>query len=235
MVELNEGLRKLHSLHRSLQQVRDQLVRGPKQIQAREQLALKAQQVVELRTEELKQAKAAADRKSLDLKSNETKIDGLRLKLNAASSNKEYDIIKGQIDADTVANSVLEDEILEALEKVDRLQVELAQGRDQLKQCQTAAETCRQSVTSAEGGLREQAQGLESQIKEAETFLSGEAAAKYRRLVDAYGADSLAAVDGKVCTNCYVALTSQSLVHLNSSDVVFCKSCGRLLYLPQAQ
>ncbi len=231
MAEINAGLCKLHLLHRSLQGVREQLSRGPKQVEARRQLALKAGERCKILANDLKQAKADADRKALDLRSNEAKIDGLRQKLNAASSNREYDIIRGQIDADMVANSVLEDEILEALEKVDRLQVELVQAQEQQRQTELATATCQQSVSAAEGGLREQAVQLEQQIRESESLLTGEPRTKYRRLVEAHGADSLAAVDGKVCTHCYVALTPQSLVHLNSNDVVFCKSCGRLLYL----
>lgn len=235
MSESNEGLRRLHKLHLKLRDVRDELVRGPKQIQARQQLVAKGRADVEQKTEQFKQARATADRKSLDLKTNEAKIADLRAKLNVASSNKEYDVIRGQIEADTVANSVLEDEILDALEKVDRLQVELAGAQQHLTHTEAGLKKCEQDVAAAEGGLKASVEQLEGQIRETEAFLPATVAADYRRLVHAHGPDALAAVDGTVCTNCYVSLTAQSRVLLNSGEIVFCKSCGRLLYLPEAE
>ena len=75
--------------------------------------------------QKLKDQRGASDRKSLDLKTNEAKIADLQTKLNTSTNNREYDIIRGQIDADSSANSVLEDEILESLEKVDLCQTDI--------------------------------------------------------------------------------------------------------------
>src|SRR5688572_13027737 len=95
---------ELHRLHLALQEVRSQLDRGPRQVRAREQLVAQGEADVAARREQLKSQRLNSDRKSLDLKTNEAKIADLRGKLNVASSNREFDIIKGQIDADTVAN-----------------------------------------------------------------------------------------------------------------------------------
>ena len=66
--------------------------------------------------------RVAADQKQLQLKAGEEKIKDLKRKLNAAASNREYQILKEQIAADDMAKSVLEDEIIEALEKIDQFQ-----------------------------------------------------------------------------------------------------------------
>ena len=50
-----------------------------------------------------------------------TRSTSLKAKLNAAASNREYQALKDQIAADQMAGSVLADEILEALEKIDEL------------------------------------------------------------------------------------------------------------------
>ncbi len=70
----------------------------------------------------------AADQKQLQLKSSEDKVKDLRRKLNAAASNREYQALLEQIAADEMANSVLADEILEALEKIDAFQKNLAEA-----------------------------------------------------------------------------------------------------------
>src|ERR1044072_5633250 len=62
----------------------------------------------------------SVDSKQLDLKSGEQKVLDLRVKLNTANSNREYQALIEQIAAAEMAGSVLSDEILEGMEKVDQ-------------------------------------------------------------------------------------------------------------------
>lgn len=233
MSEITAGLRRLHGLLLKLRDVRDELDRGPRQIKARETLLKKAEDELAARREALTRAKATADRKSLDLKSNESKIAGLQAKLNSATTNKEFDIIRGQIDADRVANSVLEDEILEVLDNVDRLQAEIGEAENKVAAARTELQKKIDEVEAARGGLEQRAAELEKKVSETDVFLTGDARLKYNRLVATYGADALAPVEGKICTSCYTSVTPQQKVLLNSGQIVFC-SCGRLLYLPES-
>lgn len=232
MTDTTVGLRELHRLLLKLRDVRDDLDRGPKQITARENLLKRAEVEWDEKREALKQAKAAADRKSLDLKTNEGKLKELQAKLNAVTTNKEFDILRGQMEADNMANSVLEDEILEALDGVDRLQAEIGEAEKRVEHAKTALQKKTAAVAAAEPDLRSDASHLEAKVGTVDGFLAGDVRQKYTRLVSAYGADALAPVDGKVCTSCYTSVTPQSKVLLNSGDIVFC-SCGRLLYLPE--
>lgn len=232
MSDTTAGLRQLHQLLLQLRDVRDELARGPRQIKARQGLLEKAEAELAAKKEALASTRATADRKSLDLRTNEGKIADLKAKLNTASTNKEFEIIRGQIEADSVANSVLEDEILEVLDGVDRLQAEIGEAERRVEQAASELERKQQEVAAAQAGLEAEAASLEEQIGEVDTFLTGDARLRYRRLVAAHGADALAPVDGKVCTSCFTSVTPQSRVLLNSGDIVFC-SCGRLLYLPE--
>ena len=115
------ALRELHRIHQQLAELRDRLERGPKQVRAREaNVALLEQRLAEAR-EKAKQTQVAVDRKQLDLKSGEQKVVDLRVKLNQANSNREYQSFIEQIAAAEMAGSVLSDEILEGMEKVDQL------------------------------------------------------------------------------------------------------------------
>src|SRR5262245_13266734 len=132
MTTMSTGMNfaELHRLHLALHEVQEQLARGPRQIKAREQLVATADAEVTARRDQLKTQRVSSDRTSLDLKTNEAQINDLRGKLNACSSNREFDIIKGQIEADTVANSVLQDEILELLDVIDRAQKEIKDSEE---------------------------------------------------------------------------------------------------------
>ena len=231
MTTTANSLATLHRLHLALQEVRDQLDRGPRQIRARDHLCRQARTDAESRREQLKTLRVAGDRKSLDLKSNEAKIEDLQGKLNVAASNREYDVIRGQIDADTMANSVLQDEILELLEKVDRAESEIAESERETVRLEEELQKFRTRFESDAVEWNARAERLTGEIKEAESGLTGDLAERYRRLVEAHGADAMAPVEDGVCRNCHVHLTPQSCVLLNAGKVVFCGSCGRLLYL----
>jgi len=224
------SLKHLHELHIQLRQVNEQLERGPKQIRARRQHVERKQSEHDALRDELKQLRMAADQKSLQLKTNEAKIQELKIKLNSASSNREFDIMKAQIEADTMANSVLEDEILDALDKVDRMQANISTADDDLGKAQSEETRIRGEVEAAEPRLREQAQELEASLTNCERDLPGTIMEKYRRLVQAHGADALAAVENRACTSCYAILLPNAIVEINTGKSQFCKSCGRLLY-----
>ena len=115
------ALRELHRIHQQLGDLRDRLERGPKQVRLREADVTQLEARLAEAKEKAKQMQMAADRKQLELKSGEQKVVDLRVKLNAASSNKEYQALLEQIAAAEMAGSVLSDEILEGLEKIDHL------------------------------------------------------------------------------------------------------------------
>jgi predicted nucleic acid-binding Zn-ribbon protein len=231
-MSVGADLTELHRLHGLLRDVREELVRGPRQIKVREQVVTTAQTDVVNKQETLKQTRLAADRKGLELRTLESKLEDLKAKLNQASNNREYDILRGQIDADTAAKAVLEDEILEHLDRVDRLQKEVVACQEKVKQTQADKERFAGEFEKQIAGLKAQEADILSQLQKAESVLTGDPLAKYRRLVDARAADAMAAVEGGVCTGCYVALTSQQKVLLNSGQILFCNSCGRLMYSP---
>lgn len=226
-------LTELHRLHAALKDVRDDLTRGPRQLKIRDQVITNARNEVTNKQEELKQTRMAADRKGLDLKSLEAKLVDIRGKLNQASSNREYDILRGQIDADGAAKSVMEDEILEHLERVDRLQKDIVVAQDRVKQAEADKEKYSADFAAEEPVLKQTETDLLAKLSKAESVLTGDSLSQYRRVVEAHGAEAMAPVENGVCTGCYVALRPQQRVQLNSGVILFCSSCGRLLYLAQ--
>lgn len=227
-----EQFAEIHRLRLAYRDVCDELERGPRQIKARQSRVRQAEEQLEELRQQLKELRGTGDRKSLDLKTNESKIADLRTKLNTASNNREYDIIRGQIEADTSANSVLEDEILEVLEKVDKLQTSIREQESRIAEARRQTQQVADEFEQKAVALNERRDKLNGQIKQAESGLTGDLAVRYRRLLDAHGADALAPVEDNVCSLCYVQVTPQSRVLLRSGKVIFCGSCGRLLYLP---
>jgi predicted nucleic acid-binding Zn-ribbon protein len=230
MSPISAGMKQLHDLRFNLRQISDQLERGPRQIAARKQIIERKKEELEAQRSKLKQTKVAADTKNLQLKSSEGRIYDLSGKLNIAANNREYEALRSQIAADTMAKSVLEDEILEALEKVDVVQIEVKKAELEVVAFETELKTLTAEVQAKEAGLKEKAAALQTEVAEAEKVLPPDVVPQYRRLVAAYGADALAPVVNKSCSQCYVSLTTQLFLELKAGAVKFC-TCGRLMYV----
>lgn len=235
MASAKLDLTKLHRLQLALKEVQDQLNRGPRQVKARENVMAQVDAERQAKEDELKQARAAVDRKNLDLKTNEAKLKELDRKLNEASNNKEYDILRGQIAADNAANSVLQDEVLELLDRVDKIQQEIVEVKAKRVKAEQERDRVAAEFASKSNDLKQQEAGLLGQVAEAEKDIPLTILDRYRRLVEAHGADALASTDRGMCNACYVSLTSQQQMIIQDHALVFCSSCGRLLYHPTAQ
>jgi predicted nucleic acid-binding Zn-ribbon protein len=227
------ALRELHRIHQQLAELRDRLERGPKQVRAREANVNQLEaRLVEAR-DKAKQTQMSVDRKQLDLKAGEQKVVDLRVKLNAANSNREYQALLEQIAAAEMAGSVLSDEILEGLEKIDQHGVAVKEAEKNLAAGKQDLDKARKLVEESAAVIHADITRLEAELMQAETNLPSDVKADYQRVVRGKGADSLAAADDGVCTGCGQQITLNMQNELKLSKLVFCKSCGRLLYLPE--
>ncbi len=225
------ALRELHHIHTRLADLRDRLERGPKQVRAREANVKQLEAKVAEARDRAKQMQMALDRKQLDLKSGEQKVMDLRVKLNGANSNREYQSFLEQIAAAEMAGSVLSDEILEGMEKVDELHLLTKEAEKNLASGKQEMEKSKQGVESSAATIRSDVAQLEIDLAEAERGLPADLKADYERVVRSKGADSLSAADDGVCLGCGQQITLNMQNELRLSKLVFCKSCGRLLYL----
>jgi predicted nucleic acid-binding Zn-ribbon protein len=227
------ALRELHRIHRQITDLKSQLERGPRQVRAAEGILerLEAEQAASKQT--LTQTRVHADERQLQLRQREARIKDLQIKLNACNSNREYQALKEQIAADEQANSVLSDEILEALERIDELTAKHAKIEAERKQAASSLEAVRQETAEKMQRLEQELKRVSGELTEAERVLPGDFKLDYARISKARGEDALAQVEGETCGGCYQMLTAQTINDLMLSKPVFCKSCGALLYLPE--
>lgn len=227
------ALRELHRIHIQLSDLRQRIDRGPKQIKAREtNLARMTDELTKLQTEH-KAARVRSDQKQLLLKSGEDKIESLKTKLNAAASNREYQALKDQIAADQMAGSVLADEILEAMEKIDELAGQIAEQQQKISATKEELAKAAQAVRDQAGSLDTDAKRLEAELDKAESVLPADFRTHYQRIVNSKHEDAMAEVQGEFCGGCFQQLTPNNMAELSMAMAIFCRNCGRLIYLPE--
>lgn len=227
------ALRELHRIHRQITDLKSQLERGPRQVRAAEGMLERLEADLAASKQTLTQTRVQADDRQLQLRQREARIKDLQIKLNACSSNREYQALKEQIAADQQANSVLSDEILEALERLDELNAQHAKIEADRKQAAASLEAVRKETSEKMQRLEQELKRVSAELTQAERVLPSDFKVDYDRISKARGEDALAQVEGETCGGCYQMLTAQTINDLLMSKPVFCKSCGALLYLPE--
>lgn len=226
-------LRELHRIHKQLSDLNERLARGPRQVKVRQANVAQQEAALAAAHERVKDAKKLTDQKQLNLRSSEQKIVDWRNKLNACSSNREYQTLVEQIAAAEMANSVLADEILEGLEKIDQLSLQVKEAETSLAAMKD--DLCRfRDTVAAEGQVVSgDITRLEQELAEAEKKLPASLKDDYQRVIRGKGADGMAPVEDMVCQGCGQKITLNMQNDLMLSHPIFCSSCGSLLYLAE--
>ena len=226
-------LRELHRIHRQVSDLKSRLARGPKQVEAVQQAVQCGEQDLATAKERFKQARKESADQQLHLREREAKIVDVQRKLNECQTNIEFKTLKDQIAAEKQASSVLEDEILDKLEKIDQLQSHVHEVEQKLAKYREELAKTQARVTSQHAGLQDELAQVSEVLAQTEVRLPEGIRVEYDRIVKARGEDAMAPVDGECCGSCFTMLTAQTMNLLQLSRLVFCKSCGCLLYLSE--
>lgn len=226
-------LRTLHRIHRQLADLDGQLAAGPRLVAATAGRVAAAEARRTAAQDDVKKARMSVDQKQLQLKSAEAKIRDLEGKRNACKTNREYQTLGEQIAADTMANQVLEDEILEVLERLDVLKAAVPAAEAEVAAAAKALAEAQAKVAAETGRLEAEVVRVRAELDTVERELEGDVREKYERVVKSKGVDGLAPLDGRSCGGCCQQVTSDMAAAIGLGRMVVCRSCGRLLYHPE--
>jgi predicted nucleic acid-binding Zn-ribbon protein len=227
-------LRTLHRIHRQLGDLREQQASGPRRVAACTRQLEAAEARKAAAQDEVKKARMSADQKQLHLKSAEAKHRDLEAKLNACKTNREYQALKEQLAADAMASKVLEDEILESLERIDALKPTVPAAEKEVEAARRLLAEAKAAVDAEAGRLAAEVARVRGELETVEHEIPVDVRDRYERIVKQKGADGMAAVDGQSCGGCFQSLTGNMLSDLLMGRIVVCRSCGRLLYSPES-
>lgn len=229
--QFDSGLmRRLHSLHLQLADLEGQLNRGPIQIKAGEAIMQACSDAVEAARQDVKAATIACDEKQLQLKTREDRIESLKAKLNAAASNKEFDLLKEQIAADQQANSVQSDEILEGLERIDVLQEAVAAAEKELAEKTAEQKKRAESIEERMAVVQADLEHVRNELEKAEKDVPLAVRGEYKRLTESRGDEALAPIEDGSCGGCNQTLTTQMVDRVRLGFLVDCPACSAWLY-----
>lgn len=181
---------------------------------------------------EIKSLKVEIKEKELELKSAEEEIKSLHQKLLQVKTNKEYKAILNEITGKKADNSLIEDNILALMEKLDQKELSLNRVKEELK-------IAEQKFLEEERKVKREIAQLESEIdkknaqrKEAAVKVEQELLLVYERLLKSRGGIAIVPVINDACGGCHLSLRAQIINEIKKSDkLVYCEGCSRILYL----
>jgi uncharacterized protein len=231
-----DNLRDLHLLHQRARALRDRLASGPKSLAARQAALASRQAELETARKALQDAKIHLKKHEHSLQSVDGKIDDLKVKLNQVKKNDEYKALQNQIAHDNAAKARIEEDILLCYEAIESQTTALAKLEGEGKRSAQEVASLEQQIEEQAATHSTQLREIETAVAEAENSIPEDVRDRYRRIVSRYGADALAACEDGACHGCFTALPPQMINDLiNNNSLTFCLSCGRLLYMAEAE
>jgi predicted nucleic acid-binding Zn-ribbon protein len=228
-----EVLRRLHSLHQQMDQLRGRLMKGPRLAQAHQEQIRQA----ELNLEQAKKAhndtRLASHHKQLEYEQKLADIQRRKGRLLECDDNREYQMLKDQIAADEMAASVLADEAIELMTRVEDMAIEVQKAEAALAAAKDAAAKWQAEFEKQEPTIRQEIARVEQELKHLETLLTGDVKELYQRALRNKGSSALAPLKGDFCGGCNQHVPLQMRSQLLLGNPIWCRSCGRLLYLPE--
>lgn len=234
MTTTANSLREIHSLHQRAKAIRDRLAGFPKTKAARTAVVTKKQEAVDKARKDLQQVKVNKASKESQRKSIHQKMEDYASKLLSVKKNEEYKAIQNEIAVLKSQVNKVDDDIIEFELDIETREAALKTLEDDLKKGRDELASFEKQSEEARPGEEAKLAELSKAVAEAESIIPIDLRDKYQRIVRQKGADALAIVEEGACTGCFMAVTSQMLNDLiNCDTLVFCRSCGRVLYMAE--
>jgi predicted nucleic acid-binding Zn-ribbon protein len=227
-------LRELHRLRRHTRDLQEQIDRGPKLLKAHQAKITRAEEALHEAQEALKKLKVSNHQKEVSLKTAHQQLAKYAEQLKTAGGTREYAALQTEIGTAKAGAQQLEDEILEGLShiedqtaKLPELETAIPRAKEEFA---TFERTTKERLATQATMLKE----TQQKIKEVEATLPEDVRAAYERVIQTRGADGMASVQNKNCGACYTGITAQNYNDLLVGRLVYCKACGRIVYLHEA-
>ena len=176
----------------------------------------------------------------LDIKSREAHIEKLRTAQQQTHNNREYQALLIEISTRKVDKVKVEEQAFKLLEQIDKA------GND-VKELTTILDAETAKLNDAEAKINDRVAELQAEIAQlqpardaAASAVEPKALAAFERMADRYDGEAMAAIvrpdkrrEEYFCAACHMDLVVDVYNRLHTKDdLVFCRSCGRMLYIP---
>ena len=232
--DIRDVLEQVHIIQTRLGDFNGRLRRGPILLKTQEGNVQKANEKLEKMKGEHRALLAEAKSREQEVQAHGEAIARRKAQLQEAKTNKEYQALQVQIEADEATRDILDDEALDAIEQAERFALKLPPVEAELKKLQELYDTTKSKFFADKPHIEAEVAEYTRQLQDEEAKISSTFREVYDRLVRSVGGENVLAVvvDQKYCGGCNHQIPVNSLAHILAKKPVTCSSCARLLYVP---
>jgi uncharacterized protein len=236
----NVALVKLYRADQKLREAQARLDAVSKNVRIQERKVGELSERLHLAQATLKDQQSQSAQFDLDLKSRDAKIERLRTQQQNAKTNREYQTFLVEINTEKVDKGKVEDQLLKAMESVDKLQAETRELTSLLDSETAKLETMRGEILDRVKQIQAEIEARRPERDTAAAAVVPKAREAFDRLADRFDGEAMSALtkpdrrrEEYACTACNMDLVTDIYNKLHSRDeLVFCPSCHRILYIP---
>ena len=234
MIESIEVLKRLQSLKSKINELKEYQERRKQDVQKKKTQIEDKGILAEKKHEEKLSRQKEIDRKELDLKTDEGEITKYNVQLNSIKTNKEYTALCTEIGSKKADMSILEDEILNTMSRLESVNEEYNRLQEDLRREEESLKVLIESVDADVRKTDIEIEKIQNDQKKYIDALDENSLKHYNRLSNIKGGKAVVTVIGNVCGGCSMNITTQTLNSLmGGKELVFCQSCSRILYLEE--
>jgi hypothetical protein len=194
------------------------------------------------RSASAEEAKAAAEKKSMELEANknalEVEVQGEQEKIRTYSKqqletkdNEQYKALGRQQETCKETISDLETDEINILEEMDVHAEVLKAAKAELEDATVAKTKALSEIDEREVGLGKKIEKLDGQRAEAEGKIDELTLSRYNRLVGRKGTNIVVGIQHGACGGCHMKLPEAEVIEIKSgSKVNYCPNCSRIVY-----
>jgi predicted nucleic acid-binding Zn-ribbon protein len=165
------------------------------------------------------------------LDNKEKAIEKHSMEINTVKSNDTYKALLLEIEKAKADKSILEDELLALMEKVDEESAKIKAAENEFQEFE---ENIKKEITDIRNNvnkLKEEVIALENEREEHKSKVNKSILSHYERLKEGCDGRGMAIVDGESCGCCGMVLRTQLINQaLKGQELVFCDNCSRILF-----
>lgn len=181
---------------------------------------------------DIKAAQIKINNKELDLKGFEDAITKFKIQLNQVKTNKEFSTLQHEIKLKEADKSVFEDDILKMMNDIEEMKKAIKTTQNEIKIAESELDGFIKAVEVDVKKVDDEIKSVEEKKNSLLGTLETQGRQHFERLIKNKDGIAVANVINNVCKSCNYTVTAQTInLLLAGNEIVFCNSCGRMLYL----
>lgn len=171
-----------------------------------------------------------------DLQAKQSQIIKSKEKLRSVKTNKEYNSTLKEIDKLKEQNSLLEDEMLNLLDRIDEADKAVLKSQEEYNQTKSDITTRMNAVSLEELDGKNELARLNKNCSALETKINKDLLVKFKLVKEKITGPSISPVINAVCQGCHLNIPPQMYIELQRiENLKFCPNCQRMIYWVEPQ